>query len=524
MQIKRHIRVAVAAIFLFVLVASLASCSETNTDKDTLNIAFPDPISVLEAGQEGAVAQYYIQQLINEGLVALNEDGKISPALAESWENEDLTVWTFKLRTDAKFSDGSDVTIDDIIYSINRSADPEQQPSIAYFWPEGFEVEAVDASTLKITLPQAQSNFLWSVSNNGGLFVTKESWVESVDAPGSEKDTLLGSGPYKVEEFKSGASVTLTQQDYWWGDKADIKTVKIDFITDDQARLLAFKQGDVDFIYNIPTTLLGDYQAVEGASVSTFSNRSYKGLTFDLSVKPFDNVHVRRAVAYAIDAESIIDSVLDGYGELATTFTAPEQFATVLSIDQARARLLDVTHYEYNIDKAKEEFALSGVEPFSTTIYYPASMSELAKASLFIADNLKEIGITTDIKEITLENWLNEMGNGTKGIDWMDYGPPTLDPAEIAVWFTDTSGEGANPANWLDPTVTPYWEGFMSKSPLEGLDDLIKAHDIAGEQAIYAPLWWGVGAVAVSEKIEADNFDSVTFLSQNWVKNFSIVK
>ncbi|QOX65655.1 ABC transporter substrate-binding protein [Anoxybacterium hadale] len=526
----RSLTRTVAVIVLIFTLISLSACGNsdapgTDAAKDkTLVIAVPDSINLLEAGQEGSVIQYYIQQIVNEGLVAIGEDGKIHPALAESWEDENSTVWTFKLRKDAKFSDGSPVTIDDIIYSIERSADPEQSPSIAYFYPEGFTTEKVDESTLKITLPHAQSNFIWSISNNGGLFVTKKEWAEQAEAIGSAKDLLLGSGPYKVAEFSPGSHVTLEATDTWWGGTPEVKKVRIDFISDNQTRLLAFKQGDVDFAFDIPISQVGDYQSVSGAKVQTYKDRSYVGLTFDLTVKPFDNEHVRKAVAYAIDSQGIIDSIKDGYPEKATAFTAPEQFATVLSADDAREKLKALTHYDYNMEKAKEEFALSGAAPFSTTIYYPDSNQDLGKASLVIADSLKEIGITVDVQEIPVEQWLNEMGSGTKGIDWMDYRPPTLDPAEIAIWFLDTTGQGTNPANWTDQSVQPYLQAVYEKSSEEGLDDLLKGIDIAQEQAIYAPIWWGEAAVAYNSSIEVDNFTSYTFLSQNWPKNFRFAK
>jgi peptide/nickel transport system substrate-binding protein len=497
-----------------------AISSSDNVESKTLVIGVPDAVNILEAGQEGAVIQYYIQQIVNEGLVALGEDGKIHGALAESWEDEDSTVWTFNLRKDAKFSDGSPVTIDDIIYSIDCSADPVRSPSISYFWPEGYVTEKVDEYTLKITLPKAQSNFIWSVSNNGGLFVTQKEWAEGKTAIGSPKDLLFGSGPYKVTEFSAGSHVLFEAQEYWWGGTPEIKNVRIDFITNPQTCLLAFKQGDIDFVFNVPVEQIEDYKAVDGTVVDVYKDRSYVGLTFDLSVKPFDNIHVRKAVAYAVDAQSIIDNLLDGYAEKATAFTAPEQFATVLSPDEARSRLSGLSHYDYDIEKAKEEFELSGVEPFSITIDYSESNRTLGKASIAIADTLTKIGITTDVQEIPLEQWLNEMGAGIKGIDWMDYRPPTLDPAEIAVWFLDTSAPSYNPANWDDPKSLEYLENIYALSAEEGLDDLLGGISYAQEQTIYAPLWWGESAVAYNSTIDVDNFGSYTFLSQNWPKNF----
>jgi len=519
-RIGRFLTAFLAALFL----AAALPAAGLAADKDTLVIAFPESISLLDAGQEGAIAQYYIQQLVTEGLVAIDATGKVSPALADSWTEEDATVWTFTLRQGAKFSDGTPVTAEDVLYSIERDSDPEREPSIAYFWPEGYVAEALDDATIRITLPWPQANFIWSVSNNGGLFVVKKDWAENALAIGGEQDLLLGSGPYKVTDFRSGSSVTLTRQDYWWGEPSSIPNIRIDFITDNQTRLLAFMQGDVDFAFNIPTAMIPDYETVDGATVVTYKDRSYNGITFDLSVPPFDNEHVRKAVAYAIDAAGIVRSVLDGYGEVATAFTAPEQFAAAIPPDEARELLAGLTHYAYDMEKAKEEFALSGVEPFSATLEYSESIAAFASASLFIADSLKEIGITLDVKPVSIEKWLNEMGSGTKGMDWMQYCPPTLDPGEIAVWFTDTSSLGANPANWTDESVIPYYERFMSTDLSESLPDLLAAMEIAQAQAIYAPLWWGEAAVAYNKTITVDAFDSLTLLSQNWARAFAFAE
>lgn len=516
----RTLRLVTALTLVALMIFMLAACGKGEKEQ-ILVIGVPDAVNILETGQEGAVIQYYIQQIVNEGLVALGEDGKIHGALAESWEDVDSTVWTFHLRRNAKFSDGSPVTIEDIIYSINRSADPEQSPSIAYFYPEGYQLEKVDEYTLKITLPWAQSNFIWSVSNNGGLFVTKKEWAETKTAIGSPVNLLLGSGPYKVTNFSAGSRVSLEAQDYWWGGTPEIKKIRIDFISDPQTCLLAFRQGNIDFVFGIPIDQLDGYRAIDGATVEVYKDRSYVGLTFDLSVKPFDNIHVRRAVSYAVNAQGIIDNILDRQAERATAFTAPEQFVTVLSADEARRRLNALTHYEYNLDKAKEEFALSGVEPFSTTISYSESNPTLGKVSIVIAEALTEIGIRTDVKSISLEQWLNEMGAGIKGIDWMDYHPPTLDPAEIAIWFLDTNASGNNPANWDDPAAIPYLEAIYAKSAEKGLDDLLAGINLAQEQAIYAPLWWGEAAIAYNSTINVNNFGSYTFLSQNWPKNFT---
>jgi peptide/nickel transport system substrate-binding protein len=492
-------------------------------------IGIPGALSTLDVNQEAGILDYYISAIVNEGLVSVDNTGKVVPALAESWEDENASVWKFKLREDAKFSDGSPVTADDVIWSIERARDPEQSPGVSIYFPDYIQtVEKTSDTEITITLDGSHAGFIWSVSNAGGLFVSQKVWGEKVvseGAIGSPQDLLLGSGPYKVTEFEPGSHATFEATDTWWGGVPEIKEIRFDFIEDDATRLLAFTQGDIDFALNIPVDQSEQWEAVDGATVQFVADRSYYGLTFDPTVKPFDDEHVRKAVSYAIDAQSIVDgSILKGHAQVATAITAPEQFAAVLSTEEANEKLAAITHYEYNIEKAKDELAQSGSKDgFETTIYYPDSYQNTGKASLVIAESLKEIGVTLEVKEIPLDQWLNEVGDGKQGVAWMIYFPTTAEPGEVAAWLLDAQGPGVNPANWTDPQVAELTAKILSASSLEDeVEPTIEGNDIAQQQAIYAPVWWGQSAIAYGERITVGDYGSYTLISQNWPQNFTV--
>ena len=484
---------------------------------ETLVIGSGTAITTLDTNQEAGIINYYITALVSEGLVAVDNTGAIVPGLATDWTTEDYKTWRFTIRSDATFSDGSPVTVDDIIWSIQRAMDPVQSPGVVFYFPDDIEsVTKIDDTTLEIVKTNAQPSFIWAVANIGGLFVTSQAWAESVDTIGSTTNLIVGSGPYKVTEFVAGSHVTLEARDDWWGGDVALRNIRFEFITDDSTRLLAFTQGDINFALNIPVELTDQWQAVQGANILFYADKSYYGLSLDETVEHFDNVHLRRAINLAIDRQGIIDSVLQGHGVAATTITPPEQFASIMSVDEARAKLSSLTYYEFNMEEAKSEFEQSGVGPFTTTLTYPDSFPAVGKASLVIADSLAQLGITVQVTEIPFDQWLNEIGNGQNGMDWMIYFPTTGEPIEIASWLLAGGGPGTNPANFTNQDIADLIQSAFVQSAQDGLDEMLLAHELAAQQAYYAPVWWGQSAIATPGTMTLNNFNTYTMLSQNW--------
>ena len=500
---------------------SAASSASGSTLKE-VTLGSSSAISTLSVNQEAGSANYQLAALFQEGLTGLDAEGNTIPALATDWSTDDNLTWVFNLRKNVKFHDGTTLTADDIVFSINTARDAALSPGLSTYWPDYIEgAEKTGDYQVTITLNTENVDFDTQLSNASGLFVTSQAfWEEAGSEYGSSKGLIVGTGPYKVTEFDSSSHVTLERFADWWSDAEGPKKVRVDFIPEDSTRLLAFQDGSIDASLNVPVTNVDEWK--QDGTISTYSDRSYYGLTFDPTVAPFDDEHVRRAVAYALDKESIVSGILKGYATVATGIDAPEQLAGWAgSVKKAQKLVKDLGVLEFSIKKAKAELKKSSQpDGFSTTLTYPTGYAAVGQASLALAESLKKIGIELEVNEITLDQWLSEVGNGEQGVAWMIYNPTTSTPNEITSWLLAAGGAGANPANWTDDEVAEKTDSIYGLSgDKERLDIVLETTKTALEQAIYAPAWWGQALIATKEGVEFKNSGSY-WLATPWADEF----
>ncbi|MDR1954269.1 MAG: ABC transporter substrate-binding protein, partial [Clostridiales Family XIII bacterium] len=277
---SKKIKRVMLLLLVLALAVSMAACGSGGKDdsgdtdstdtgtaaSDTLRVGLPGGIATLDIYQNGGIIDYYITAIAQESLVGVSNDGKIVPALAESWTtSEDGKTWVFTLRDDAKFYDGSDVTAADFVYSAERAKNEETSPALSQYYAPYIEtIEATGEKEVTITLDGSHPGFLWNVSNAGAIFVSKEEYAENAESYGSPEDLIMGSGPYKPVEFVPGDHLTYEYTDTWWGEEPEIKRVEFYILEDANTRLLAFQEGKIDFTYNISPDLADQYSAVSG--------------------------------------------------------------------------------------------------------------------------------------------------------------------------------------------------------------------------------------------------------------------
>lgn len=489
---------------------------------ETLKVATASQLGTLSVNQEAGIANYQVAALFQEGLLGLDNTGALVPALAESWTQTDNKVWKFEIRQDAKFSDGTPVTVDDILFSIKLARDPKKSPGVSVYWPTNItSVKQTGDWEITFTLDAPNNAFGADVSNAGGLFVTSQAFYEKAKSYGSATDLIVGTGPYKVTEFDPTSHVSLVKNENYWGTNDGPATVRIDFITDDATRQVAFQQGQADVALGVPLDQ-SDQWGTNGAAVQFYSDRSYQGLTFDPNVAPFDDIHVRNAIAMAVDKSGIVTGILKGKAEAATGIDSPEQLAPLVGLDAAKAGVAKLPAAAFSLDDAKAELAKSShADGFTTTLTYPTGYPSVGKASLAIADSLSKIGITMEVKEVTLDTWLNDLGNGKAGLEWMIYLPTTSIPNEISSWLLAASGPGANPANWTDKELAAQVAAINSiDDKQKQFDEIMATTSVALEQSIYAPVYWGQAALATRKGVVANDFGSYT-LQTNWAAAFT---
>lgn len=334
----------------------------------TLNLRITSDITSLDPQVTTVNEEYCMFIQIFEGLVKFNGDKfEAVPLLATDWTiSEDGTEYIFNLRKNVKWHDGSDFTAEDVVFTMNRA---KEMPSTKSKAAVIKSVEAVDDYTVKMTLEYAYPNFILQLASYPWCIVSKK----AVETYGNDNENMLiGTGAYKFVSNTTGVGVTLESNKDYWGGEPYFETINYKLIPDNNTALTALLNGEID-LDQVVTALDKDYVSnTEGMTVHSFQRSAAYFIAFNQAEAPLNNEHFRKAIAYAIDKESWCTLV---WNDLAV----PVEKNTMLSAGE-EGYCDSIPSYDYSIEKAREELALSGLSAdemeftltVSTTGYGPA--------------------------------------------------------------------------------------------------------------------------------------------------------
>lgn len=303
---------------------------------------------------------------IYESLVGRDEQFRLEPALATSWQSVSPLLWRFKLRTGVSFHDGSPFTADDAVFSVQRALAP---PSQRAFQLKGVKaVRKVDASTIEFELEAPDAVLpekLQFVPVMSKAWAEKHGVAKAQDFNAKQETHAArhanGTGPFRLERYEPDVRTTLKRHEAWWGwsDKrsGNLQTVQWVTIKSDATRLAALSSGEVDLVMDPPYQDIARLKADRRLALAQTADIGQQYLTFDQSrdeladsdVKgrnPFKDLRVRRAVYHAINVPLIIDKVLRGQATPTGAFLSPRVDGSPAELDQrppfdpARARQL----------------------------------------------------------------------------------------------------------------------------------------------------------------------------------------
>ncbi|HZX08256.1 ABC transporter substrate-binding protein [Kribbella sp.] len=311
----------VIALCIALLTAACAGSARgggsTQATKDSLTIAFgqePSDWNYLR-NPETAIRSLLMLNVL-EPLLDKKKDGTLVPLLAESYTmSGDGTVYTFKIRK-AVFSDGSALTADDVVYSLEQSRTTKLQ-DVAARLKAVKQVSKVDSRTVKVTLSTPSQRFLEAMSTDSGLVIPRGSANSLNKAP-------VGSGPFAFRDWKNGVEVDLVRNDRYWGTKPALRTITWRFIKDPSAAVNALRAGDVDMIgaFGGNKAQIDSITRTPGFTKSVVSGREMVYLSLNATDPAFADPRVRQAVAYSLDRQAFINGTT-GSGEPACTFVNP---------------------------------------------------------------------------------------------------------------------------------------------------------------------------------------------------------
>src|SRR5699024_8070602 len=379
MQKKRNLRLSVMGGALVVSLG-LAACgcggngdgedsSQSLADEQTLTISpsvFPVALDPHQWSAEGAVVgpvKHFMETLV------VKDGDDFAPLLAESWEMPDDATWVFHLDPDAKFSDGSDVTAEDVKASADRLVDIGG--SMAPLFEPIESIEATDEKTVTITTEQPLGTLLNTMSL---LFIGQ---ADEMDDEAYWQDPV-GSGPYTVDTYRADESLVFKKNDEYWGEVPTLDTISFTNIPEEAARITALTTGEIDVMAGVGADSVPEVSGMDGIEFEQIPGYTYQLLWFNSSREPFTDPKVRQAMWYGADVETIVESL---FGDSATLAKAP--------IPQPVFGAPELEPYPYDPDKARELLADAGYEDgFTTSLQWSDSGGESSRsmAQAFISD------------------------------------------------------------------------------------------------------------------------------------------
>ncbi|HEY7414980.1 MAG TPA: peptide ABC transporter substrate-binding protein [Ktedonobacteraceae bacterium] len=458
----RHISALIISILVVLLVlvgcGSNPSSSLASRQVLTLPNVGTEEIGVLDPAQGPDANSAVAVNMIYSGLVKVDKNLGVLPDQA-TWDiSSDKKVYTFKLRPDIKFSDGTQVTAQDYVYTWTRALLPEVGSPIATFFESNIVgasdvnngktktlsgVKALDAHTLQVTLTQSTPYFLEDLTTplfdplNHSLIdkYGQKNWTQHVMEG-------AGTGPFSVKTWNHRVSMIFVPNQYYYGPKTKLTEVDMPIVNDPSTAFKAYRAGQYSLIWNILPT---DQQAAEG--LPGFMRQSLLQtdlLFFDNAKPPFNNVAVRQAFAYAIDRNELVHAVFKDTVQPAPTIIPPGM----------PGYQPNYPGLPYNRAKAKQ--LLQSVYPDVTklpsiTFSYPSSQVSSNEVAALQQMWQNALGIQVKVNAIDLTSYNDKTAKHLIQFGFTQWGADFPDPYDwLALNLTTNAGN--NNGQWSNAT------------------------------------------------------------------------
>ena len=370
-----------------------------------------DPVTLAPFGI-GNTSSSEAKNLAYESLVRWDQDLKVLPALAETWETPDDTTYIFHLRKGVEFHSGKELDSTDVVYSLNGQKNPPAPGNVTSFYPKIGSAEAVDKYTVKLNMSQPDGTVLGYLAWNIYSHIVPDGLYEKSDP----RNTADGTGPFKITEYVPNDHVTLVRHtDYWRSDLPYLDGITLKVMTDQQSRIAALRSGAIDgasISADVIPTLSSDSN-LKVLKTLTAAFREIQ-MTIKGAGKPWENVKVRQAINSAIDRQEIIDKVYAGDAKF--TSKIPSSYGD-WPIPEADLR----SKWEkFDLDVAKKLMADAGVSGFDVTLQAIANPNDYVQIAEIIKSQLAKININVTVQPLEIGTFATN--NSTGAFEWASTG------------------------------------------------------------------------------------------------------
>lgn len=509
-RIPRFLALLMCAALMLTLLASCGDSSDPGAaapaDKDTFTVALDSDIVKLDPAFAYDYTTNPVVDQITQSLLFFNEENQLEPLLASSWEQVDDVTYVYQIRDDVTFSDGSPMTMDDVIYSLERTRDPDVASYMASMFANVDTFEATGEWELTVKLLEPDATWQYVLGTTAGHVISKAFAEDAGDSLGTPEGGLMGTGPYKFVSWQNGTQIELERNENYWGDDPgyyDKLVFKI--ISEDATRVAALQNGDIDCTVAPPESMLDVIEGDDNLSMTEAAGFGVTFLAFNTQKAPFDDANVRNAVYLALDLDAIQTNLVKNAGNPSTPLPNSDALFTMEG-ERWSEYLGGLTPHARDVETAKQLLADAGYEEgFSCRLVINDTTLRNSMA-LAMQEQLAEVGIELTIDKVsTDEHTAYQFGDILDADGQRDY------DMIMAGWEADfpdpsanleslySAGISSNSAAYDNPEVDRLIkEQKKSSDPTERNDLMFQAYDIITQETPYVFMYYPVKHIAMN--------------------------
>ena len=340
------------------------------------------PSDTLDPGLNTSTIDYTRGRSNYNSLCQINDDLTTRPELAEEYSaNADNTEWTFKLRKNVKFHDGSNFTADDVIFTMARHYGEKSTSTAKTLVADVKEWKKVDSHTVKAIMS----------GPNGDLPVILGTPQFKIIKDGTtDFQNPVGTGPFTLKEFKPGQRSLHVRNEHYWREGANVEEIEIFAITDKVARTSALLSGDIDLMQALDPKAIKQVEATDGVGVWSVASGAYFGICAMTHTEPGNNPDFVKALQYIQRRKKIIKSVLKGQGTVGNDHP--------INIAYGADHCANLPQREHDLDKAKFHLKKSGITTAELNVAEVAP--GITDTCLLAQREAQKIGLDLQIKKV----------------------------------------------------------------------------------------------------------------------------
>lgn len=468
-----------ALVLALAMTLSLVACGSnggttgSKNDGTSLTIAVDQDYETLHPVNTSLEVETNLINQIYDVLAIDNPDdptGDMIPRIADHWDiSDDGLCYTFYLKHGIKFHNGTELTADDVGFSLDMCAASEYQGSMV----DGMDHwEVVDPYTINVYTATVYAPFLRSMVD---VPIGCKSYHDSVDESTFAQQPI-GCGPYKFVSHKQGDSFTLEAFEDYYGGAPSIKNVTFKVIADAASMSIGLQAGQIDFA-EVDASVLSTLQSAGNVEITNVDQTGFYFVAMNTEKEPYNNVKFRQAVNYAIDREALVSAVLEGEGVVNSNLLTPERDG--YSTNQKQ--------YTYDPEMAKSLLAECGyTNGYDMGTFIVAENYKLL--AQVVQSDLAKVGLTCNLEILEFNAYLDKLMDGNFSITCLNMALQG-DTQQLALALTSDYIGMANNARWSDPKVEELFQKAVATvDENERTAIYEELFTIVQEQAVYCIL------------------------------------